>query len=266
MEGADERRRKVGDRRRAVLSYKAGACVLAAVLTIVPACREKPAAGGTCALPDQLVCGGADHALLCEPAPSGGATAWREIPCKGAKGCSRSNVADECDDTLAREGDPCPPSPPLDYACTADRARALFCKDGRYALWRACRGPDACRVEDGRNVRCDTTLGEPGDPCGQQGTYACSSDSKAMLLCDGSAVVLASSCRGPEGCHIQRETRKVDCDDSVAQEGDPCDQPKRIACAVGGRAELVCLESRYVKKRDCRRTDCRLEGSELFCD
>jgi hypothetical protein len=228
------------------------------------ACRDKPASGGKCRVPDQLVCGGPDRALLCETG------AWVEVPCKGAQGCSHtsreSRDTDECDDTVASEGDPCPRNPPLDYACTADKARALVCKEGRYALWRACRGPDACQVEGGRNVRCDTTLGQPGDPCAQQGTYACSADGKAMLLCDGSTLAAASSCRGPDGCRIQRDTRKVDCDDALAAEGDPCDQPKRIACAVDRKAELVCQDGKYAKKRDCRRTDCRLQGSELFCD
>jgi hypothetical protein len=244
----------------------AAGCALLAVLLAIVACREKPAAGGRCTLPDQLVCGGLDRAWLCEPGPSGGATAWADIPCKGRHGCSHKSDADECDDTLAGEGDPCPRGAPLDYACTPDRARALACTEGRYALWRACRGPNGCQVEGGRNIRCDTTLGQPGDPCAQQGTYACSSDSRSMLVCDGSSLTTASSCDGPEGCHIQRETRKVECDDSLVQEGDPCDQPKRIACAADRKAELVCLASRYTKKRDCRRSDCRLDGSELFCD
>jgi hypothetical protein len=267
VDGVERRLRRGGRRLTAVIS-RTGACaaLVVAVLSTIGACREKPTAGEKCTLPDQLLCGGSDRALLCEPAPSGGATAWADIPCKGARGCLRKSDADECDDTIAGEGDPCPRGAPLDYACTPDRTRALLCKDGRYALWRACRGPDACQVESGRNIRCDTTLGEPGDPCAQQGTYACSSDSRAMLLCDGSSLATASSCAGPAGCHIRRDTRKVECDDSLAREGDTCDQPRRIACAVDRKAELVCLGSRYAKKRDCRRADCRLEGSELFCD
>jgi len=140
------------------------------------------------------------------------------------------------------------------------------CKEGRFTAWRACRCPDACKVECGRHVKCDTTLGEPGDPCAQQGTYACSVDHVTMLTCDGSAFVAATSCRGPAGCHIERESRKVQCDDAVAREGDPCDQPKRIACAADKKSELVCDSGKYVRKRDCKRSDCRLEGSELYCD
>ena len=248
------------------------ACAAAAALVAVAACREKPAAGQACRVVDQVVCGGAGRALFCEPArPPEGArpgatTVWVEVPCKGARGCVRKGEADECDDTVAVEGDRCPLDPPLDYACSADRARALVCKDGRYGLWRACRGPDGCAVEAGRNVRCDTTLGAAGNPCAQQGTYACSADRQAMLLCDGATLAEASSCRGPQGCRIEKESHKVECDDGLAREGDACDQPKRIACAQGGKAELVCQDAKYVKKRDCRRSDCRLDGSELFCD
>jgi hypothetical protein len=224
------------------------------------ACRTRPSAGGTCRIADQLVCGQAGGALVCDSAK------WVEVPCKGQRGCARRGDSDECDDTLAAAGDRCPRNPPLDYACTADRTKALVCKDGSFSLWRECRGPEGCQVADGRNIHCDTSLGEPGDPCAQHGTFACSADRKTMLVCDGNTLAAASSCRGPDGCHTQRDTRKVDCDDSVALEGDPCDQPKRIACSADHKAELVCSANRYAKKRDCRRSDCRLEGNELFCD
>jgi hypothetical protein len=154
----------------------------------------------------------------------------------------------------------------VDYACTADRGKALVCKGGRFSLWRVCRGPGRCEILEGRNLHCDTTFGEAGDPCDKAGAYSCAVDGKAMLVCGGSALTLASSCRGPLGCRIQREARKVECDDSIALEGDPCDQPKRIACSVDGKSELVCDASKYGKKRDCRRSDCRLDGNELFCD
>jgi hypothetical protein len=121
-------------------------------------------------------------------------------------------------------------------------------------------------VFDGRNVQCDTSVGEPADPCTQKGTYACSADKKTMLVCDGDTLGPASTCRGPQGCRIQREGNRVDCDDTIAIEGDVCDQPRRIACSTDGKAELVCQSNRYERKRECRRSDCRLEGTELFCE
>jgi len=211
-------------------------------------------------VPDQLICGSPDRALVCD------STAWLTVPCKGPRGCARRGDNDECDDTLALEGDLCPRNPPLDYACTADHTKALVCKDGRFGLWRDCRGPEGCQIVGDRNLHCDTTLGVAGDPCAQQGTYACSVDQKMMLLCDGNSLSPASSCRGPQGCHIERESRKVDCDDAVALEGDPCDQLKQITCAVDHKTELVCDGKRYSKKRECRRSDCRVSGTELFCD
>ncbi len=223
-------------------------------------CRAKPAAGGKCEPGAAVVCRGSDRALFCQ---SG---AWAEVPCKGPTGCARHGGSSDCDDTTAAEGDPCPRDPPVDYACTADRSEALVCEEGRFAPWRRCRGPDACRVEGGRNVHCDTTLGEPGDPCAQAGMYACSSDKTLMLVCGGKTLVPASSCRGAGGCSVQRESRKVSCDDAVALEGDVCDQPKRISCSVDGGAELTCAAGKYERKRECRRSACRLEGDELFCD
>ena len=171
------------------------------------------------------------------------------MPCKGQRGCVRRGDSNKCDDTVAAKGDRCPRTPPLDYACTADHARALVCDEGAFALWRDCRGPEGCQVVDGRNVRCDTSLGQPGNPCAQNGAYACSVDGATMLVCDGKAPGPASSCRGPEGCRTERDTHKVDCDDSLAVKEDPCDQPKRIACAVDRKAELVCTAGKFAKKR-----------------
>lgn len=197
--------------------------------------------------------------------------AWAEVACKGAHGCARSGDDDECDDTLAAVDDACPRMPPLDYACSTDLASALVCKDGHFALWRRCRGPQACQVIDGRNIHCDTSLGEAGDPCEHPGTFACSVDGQTMLQCDGKALVPASSCRGPKACHFERgesgsEPHRIDCDDGLAAEGDPCAQPKRITCGVDRKTELVCDGQKFTKKRDCPRGDCRVEGTELFCD
>lgn len=271
------------------------------------------------------MCAGKDHALVCD------ANTWNAVPCKGPRGCARPETAgalEQCDDTLGAEGDPCPSSPALDYACSEDHAAALVCRDGRFALWRRCRGPRACVVgaapgasdaraadagaaqpaneADTRSVRCDTSAGAPGDPCERRGSYACSTDGKTMLVCTGASLAPASSCRGPNGCHVDTATSKVDCDDTVAEVGDPCDEARRITCAADHKAELVCvgvqagadarvnasadagadagvdadagagacaaapagapLGGQYAKKRECRRSDCSIAGSELFCD
>jgi hypothetical protein len=235
----------------------------AIVLAVLVACRPPARAGAECHVENQWVCAAHDRGLLCE----GGA--WTEMPCRGTGGCSRHGATDACDDTLAQEGDHCPRPLPADFACSADRARALVCKNGRFELWRNCRGAQGCAVAADRHLDCDTTLGEVGDPCERIGTYACSLDARAMLLCDGRALGQTSTCRGANGCRFDRDTHKVDCDDRVASEGDICDQPNRITCSADAHVELVCdpgVAHKYVKKRECRRTPCRIEGNDLFCD
>lgn len=236
--------------------------LLGVALLAVSGCRPKPTAGASCRLADPLLCAGPDRALVCR---SG---AWLEVPCRGAGGCAAGGHADECDDTLAVLGEACPAAPAIDYACTTDGRRALVCKDGLFGLWRNCRGQEGCVIVGGRHLNCDTTLGQPGDPCEARGTYSCSTNQEEMLICDGTSLAAASSCRGPEGCHFDRESHKIDCDDAVAFEGDPCDRPSRITCGADGKSELVCESARsiYAKKRDCRRAPCRIEHAELFCD
>jgi hypothetical protein len=225
-----------------------------------------------------LICASHDQALVCT---SG---AWRATPCRGPGGCGPNpdhahggTSADRCDDTIAAEGDACLDGPAADYACTRDHARALVCSGGHFNVWRQCRGEHACAIDANRHLDCDTTLGAAGDPCEKQGAYACSIERDVMLQCRGMSLVASSSCRGPEGCRFDRERHRVDCDDGTAREGDPCEVRDRVACAVGGKYELVC-ESRasegdadigtltYAKKRECRRTDCRVDGNDLYCD
>jgi hypothetical protein len=283
------------------ITLLAFAALVAFVELVVSGCRTRPAAGEKCRVADQLVCSSRNTALVCDsasspgspgppsPAPSQadgptpaaqpsvrtsaltGALTWTSVSCKGAKGCARAGGDDECDDTLAAEGDPCPRSPPLDYACATDLTTALVCKDGRFDLWRRCRGPQGCQVVEGRTVHCDTSLGETDDPCEHAGTFACSVDGKTMLECDGKSLAVASSCRGPKACFFEKgesgaEPHKIDCDDGLAQEGDPCTQPHRITCALDHKEELVCDGHKFGKKRECRRSDCRIDGTELFCD
>jgi hypothetical protein len=265
--------------------------LLALVGLAATACHARPAQGDKCRVADQLVCSSRDTALVCDStaaaqpaasaaslkpaaptAPQASPTrTWMPVSCKGAKGCALAGDEDECDDTIASAGDPCPRSPPLDYACSTDHATALVCKDGRFDLWRRCRGPQGCRVVDGRNVHCDTSLGEADDPCEHAGTFACSVDGKTMLECDGKTLAAASSCRGPKACFFERgevgaEPNKIDCDDGLALEGDPCTQPRRITCSLDLKTELVCDGHKFGRKRECRRSDCRIDGTELFCD
>jgi hypothetical protein len=236
--------------------------IVTATVAIGYGCHP-PRSGDACNVEDQRVCTGADRSLACESGR------WVEIRCRGPSGCTKQrHGGDDCDDTIAAPGDSCGRALPADFACSSDGAHALACQDGRFDLWRDCRGEKGCSIAADRHLECDTTLGEVGDPCGNTSAYACSVDRHAMLLCDGHSLVSTSSCRGPSGCRFDRQLRKIDCDDSVAAEGDPCEEPNRVACGMDKKIELVCETSahKYVKKRECRRTECRVEDRELYCD
>jgi hypothetical protein len=245
---------------------------LATWVVAVTGCPSRPKPGAACRVPNALVCASSVEADVCT---SG---AWRAVPCRGPAGCSPgagASRADRCDDTIAESGDACPDVPAIDYACTGSRADALACTNGHFDLWRHCRGERGCAIDASHHLDCDTTLGAVGDPCEKQGAYACSVERDAMLQCRGSSLATVSSCRGPEACHFDREQHLVACDDGVAREGDPCDTPGRVACAASGQYELACGSDAdggsvgpltYAKKRECRRTDCRVDGTKLFCD
>src|SRR5271163_3753374 len=173
-----------------------------ALLTV--ACHGKPVPGSECRVPTRVACLGPNEAVVCE------AGRWSDLRCGGAKGCTRRDDSDgdDCDDTIASIADPCPLDSLSDYACTADRAEALVCDGARFRIWRNCRGARHCEVAPDSTLRCDTTLGQAGDPCETKGAYACSLDRLSMLACDGRQLFAAAACRGPDACAFDADSHK----------------------------------------------------------
>ena len=234
---------------------------IAIVVAIGPSgvvgCHGRPALGSACDHPYALVCTAPNRALICS------ANAYGALACGGPLGCQAETGV--CDTSVAAIGDVCP-TQRASFACAADRASALVCDDGRFRLWRACHGPLGCTATEDAGVQCDTSLGEVGNPCAKVDAEVCSLDGRTLLRCDGHALKPASSCRGSDGCSVHREDATVRCDDRVAVEGDPCPTPRRVACSVDGRAELVCKDGVYSMKRPCRRTTCSVNDDRLMCD
>jgi len=77
--------------------------------------------------------------------------------------------------------------------CTLDKASLVTCTSGVMVQTSPCRGPAACTVHD-FTPRCDTTLAEPNDRCGNDGVAACTPDGKALLQCHDHAMVKTLSC------------------------------------------------------------------------
>jgi hypothetical protein len=165
-----------------------------------------PAAGDACEASMQG-CADSSHGLFCA---AGKVTS---VPCRGEGGCRLGADGARCDDTLAQAGEPCVPAPSETYACSVDRADALVCSGGTFAMWRHCRGPKRCALTKG-TVDCDTTAGQAGDPCDAAGGggVACSVDHASMLRCEHGTLAPAGACRGPKGCTLDEKTFRVVCD------------------------------------------------------
>ncbi len=203
---------------------------------VIVGCHRHAALGVACNRPDALVCTAPDRALVCRAA-----TFW-EIACGGPRGCQAETGV--CDTSVGVSGDTCPVGT-ASFACTADRASALVCDSGHFKLWRACRGPLHCSASDDAGVQCDTSLGQIGDSCARANSEVCSIDGRTLLRCDGQTLKPASSCRGPDACRVHRDDATTRCDDSVAVEGIPCSTPRRVACSIDGRMELVCANGAF---------------------
>lgn len=170
------------------------------------------------------------------------------LSCKGAKSCQILGSNINCDDSVADDGDPC--TKVKDAACGTDMKALLLCDGKKFNTTSKCRGPNGCRVV-GTSIKCDTTVSVLGDQCGEEDSYACSSDKKQMLVCRAGKMKVSSFCRGPKSCYVQGNL--VRCDKGYAVEDDPCAQAGAAACSLDGRAELQCVNERMVKTRRCPR-------------
>jgi hypothetical protein len=133
--------------------------------------------------------------------------------CRGPKACSikhdwaKMQDTVSCDTSLQAKGDPC--KKPGAFACSADFKQLLQCKDGKFDLYRYCRGATACSIKESGDYNCDESMAELNDPCGVPGMVVCAMDTKSELTCQGGKFVHARDCKR-SGCHITAYNR-IDC-------------------------------------------------------
>jgi hypothetical protein len=104
---------------------------------------------------------------------------------------------------------------------------------------------------------------KPGGTC--SGSQAVCTDKASALFCaEGTFATMA--CRGEKGC-AQNGT-VVECDESVASEGDACNSPEAIACAPDHKEALRCTNKRFVLDETCKGpTGCKIDGAQkIVCD
>jgi len=139
-------------------------------------------------------------------------------------------------------------------ACTADGESLLECENEKFAVACTCKGSKGCRpTEHGRSVSCDYTRADENDPCNVK-DFACSTDGKSELRCDGSKFVLASPCGGADGCTLapDKDGFTLSCDDHVSPVGAPCLADGRFACSPDGKSMLRCSRGHFELASTCK--------------
>src|SRR5437867_2729578 len=76
-------------------------------------------------------------------------------------------------------------------------------------------------------------------------------DAANVLACQG-GVFVEAHCRGAGGC--SKLGTKVTCDDSIAEEGDPCldAESENRACSTDKKKSLLCEDGKFQTVQLCR--------------
>jgi hypothetical protein len=207
------------------------------------------------------VCVGDRVALACHEGR------WEEMTCKGPAACARNGPDSLCDQSVADDKDVC--NVIDDHLCSADKKSMLECaKNRRWTFVQNCLGTRGCTL-DQKKVTCDNSLANLNDDCTEEDDYACATDGKNALVCHNKKFGVASSCKGPKGCHVggdKSQGFKVECDDSIASVGEPCEKEGHYSCAPDEKSIVKCVNKKYTQDDRCKGRDkCQVKGDQVGC-
>lgn len=233
-------------------------CLVGASAAFVGGC--KPKAGASCKIETKEVCVSDKQALVCHDSK------WEEMSCRGPSGCAKNGSEGICDQTVAEDKDVC--NLVNDFVCSGDKKTMLACTNNRWSFAQSCLGERGCVMEQ-KKVTCDNSIANLGDDCREEDDYACSPDKKNALVCRSKKFVLSSNCKGERGCRItgdKEHSFKVECDDSTAAVGDPCDKEGHFACTENQKQIVKCVAKKFVADDKCRRNEkCSVKGELVGC-
>lgn len=186
-----------------------------------------------------------------------------ESPCRGPGGCAQSEQGTSCDFSQNQPGDPCSTDDDGAALC-AGPDRMIACRNGSYQIV-PCRGQRGC-VNEGGFALCDQSVAMLGDGCKDENKKACASDGKSVLVCQNGVMNALYACRGERGCSAAGG--KLDCDMSVAREGDPCDKTMEgsISCSEDRSSTMICKGEKFALDAKCKpKTRCTVDGTKTEC-
>jgi hypothetical protein len=145
--------------------------------------------------------------------------------------------------------------PKLGAKCTAgqsaciDAKSGLFCgSDGTFQAM-SCGGETGC-VQQGAKAQCNNDISAVGDGCDTPNDGACTPDKKSLLQCKSEKFVMIDTCKGPGSCKIAGDM--INCDNDIADVGDPCSNDKNFACTSDKGTALQCTSGKYAQVQSCR--------------
>lgn len=197
------------------------------------------------------------RALACE------AGKFIEVPCRGAKGCAAGENSIACDINGSRAGDRCSRDEEGTAVCAGPQT-IVACHGGQFVA-SPCRGPKGCTLL-ADHAMCDASIGVPGEACREDGKKACAVDGSVVLECKGRQLSPLYLCRGAKGCALSEG--KLDCDMSIAGEGDACDKrlEGHVACSPDRVATVICKGGRFVADEKCKKgTTCTVDANQTHC-
>jgi hypothetical protein len=220
----------------------------------------KPKAGASCKIETKEVCIAEKQALVCHDGK------WDEMPCRGPNGCAKNGSESSCDQTVAEDKDVC--NLPNDYVCSSDKKGMLECSKNHWSFVQSCIGERGC-VMEAKKVTCDNSIANLGDACREEDDYACSPQKDNALVCRSGKFVIASNCKGKNHCRVTGDKGagfKVECDDSVAAIGDPCDKEGHFSCSPDEKQIVKCTAKKFAGDDKCRRNEkCAVKGELVGC-
>lgn len=220
----------------------------------------KPKAGASCKMETKEVCVGDKLALACHDGK------WEEMPCKGPAGCAKTGNDNVCDQSVVDDKDVC--NLAGDVVCQSDKKGMLECQKNRWGFAQTCLGERGCTTE-GKKVHCDNSIANLGDACREEDDYGCTPDKKSAVVCRGGKFVLSGNCRGKNACRVGGDKVagfKVECDDSIAPIGDPCEKEGHYACTPDEKQIVKCVGKKFVADDKCKgREKCGIKGELVGC-
>jgi hypothetical protein len=163
-----------------------------------------------------------------------------EWSCRG--GCAQdanNNNNPKCK-PMGEVGDVCRPD---SIVCDGAQKTELWCVDGKLAVHRVCHGERGCQTLPGGGVGCDKSIGLEGEECQEEGSGACDTTRKNVLVCVGGHFKMELHCAGPLGCELPGNY-SARCDKSIVDEGEACDEEMAPSCTPDGK-QVQCKDGKF---------------------